>query len=155
MRAMWSVRPKCSHRCVSWMETPFTTCANPHACDQKINRANLYENDLVSIYRDLNCSGASPKKPSAEQHGRPLSPVFHDWETKLHGPVVGKDLPSKGIGAPDLGSAVKGVTPICADVFRFPRLLPIYDPRLGKGHPWTNTSVGETLAELSAKGMDQ
>ena len=30
------------------------------ACDQKLNRANRYENEMVSTYRDLNCPGASP-----------------------------------------------------------------------------------------------
>ena len=39
----------------------FKTCGNPHARDAKINRANVYENEMVLTYRDLNCSGASPK----------------------------------------------------------------------------------------------
>ena len=26
---------------------PFKTCANPHARDQKLNRANLYEKEMV------------------------------------------------------------------------------------------------------------
>ena len=41
---------------------PFKTCGNPHACDQKINRANVYENEMVKTYRDLNCSGAALKE---------------------------------------------------------------------------------------------
>ena len=41
---------------------PFKSCAKPPARDQNINRANLYENEMVETYRDLNCSGASPKK---------------------------------------------------------------------------------------------
>ena len=32
---------------------PFKTCASPQAHDQKINRANLYENEIVKTYRDL------------------------------------------------------------------------------------------------------
>ena len=47
MRAILSVRPKCSHRCVSPKEFPFKSCANPPARHQNINRANLYENDMV------------------------------------------------------------------------------------------------------------
>ena len=42
---------------------PFKTCANPQAHDQNVTRANLYENEMVLTYRDLNCSGASPKFP--------------------------------------------------------------------------------------------
>ena len=57
MRALLSVRPKCSHRCVSLKESPLKTCANPPAQDQNINWANLYENEMVWTYRDLNCSG--------------------------------------------------------------------------------------------------
>ena len=56
----WHVRPKCSHRCVSLKETPFKTSANPQPHNQNLNRANRYENETVSTYRDLNCSGASP-----------------------------------------------------------------------------------------------
>ena len=62
MRAIWSVRPKCSHRCASLKETPFKTCANRQAHNQKLSRANRYENEMVETYRDLNCSGASPRK---------------------------------------------------------------------------------------------
>ena len=47
MRAIWSVRPKCSHRCVSLKETSFKTCANPQAQNQKLSRANGYENEMV------------------------------------------------------------------------------------------------------------
>ena len=39
---------------------PFKTCGNPHARDQEISRANVYENEMVETYRGLNCSGASP-----------------------------------------------------------------------------------------------
>ena len=39
---------------------PLKICTNPHARDQELNRANLYENEMVQIYRDLNCSGESP-----------------------------------------------------------------------------------------------
>ena len=60
MRAIWSVRPKCSHRRVSLKETPLKTCENPQAHDEKLYRANRYENKMVKTYRDLNCSGASP-----------------------------------------------------------------------------------------------
>ena len=38
---------------------PFKTCANPQACDQKLSRANRYENKMVLTYLDLNCWGAS------------------------------------------------------------------------------------------------
>ena len=38
---------------------PFKTCGNPHARDQKINQANVYENEMVETHRDLNCSGTS------------------------------------------------------------------------------------------------
>ena len=41
---------------------PFKTGANPHTRDQNINRANVCENKMVQTHRDLNCSGASPKK---------------------------------------------------------------------------------------------
>ena len=40
---------------------PFKTCANPQAHDLLLSRANRYENEMVSTYRDLNCSGASPR----------------------------------------------------------------------------------------------
>ena len=43
MRAILSVRPECSHRCVSLKEFPFKSRANPQARDQNINWANLYE----------------------------------------------------------------------------------------------------------------
>ena len=36
MRASWSVRPKCSHRCVSLKGNLFETCANPQAHNQKL-----------------------------------------------------------------------------------------------------------------------
>ena len=39
---------------------PFKTCANPQAHNQKLVRANVYENEMVWTYRDLNRSGASP-----------------------------------------------------------------------------------------------
>ena len=42
-------------------EIPFKTFANPHqAHNHKLNRANLYESEMVQTYPDLNCSGASP-----------------------------------------------------------------------------------------------
>ena len=41
---------------------PFKTCASPQAHNQKLNRANRYENEMVLTYRDLNCSGASPNE---------------------------------------------------------------------------------------------
>ena len=47
MRTMFSVQPKCSHRYVSLKESPFSACGNAPARDQKINRANLYENGIV------------------------------------------------------------------------------------------------------------
>ena len=61
MRAIWSVRPKCSHSCVSLTETSLKLVQiNPQAHNQKLSRANRYENKMVLIYLDLNCSGASP-----------------------------------------------------------------------------------------------
>ena len=42
-----------------WRE-PFKTCVNPQAHNQKLSRANRYENQMVSTCRDLDCSGASP-----------------------------------------------------------------------------------------------
>ena len=56
MRAIWSVQPKMRLS----QGVPFKTCANPPASDQNINRANLYENEMVQTYRDLNCAGESP-----------------------------------------------------------------------------------------------
>ena len=48
MRAILSVRPKCSHRCVSLKEIPSNkTCVNPQAHSEKLNRANRYENEMV------------------------------------------------------------------------------------------------------------
>ena len=47
MRAILSVRPKCSHRCVSLKETLLKPCANPQAHNQKLSRANRYENEMV------------------------------------------------------------------------------------------------------------
>ena len=45
---------------------PFKFGANPPARDQNIIRAFLYENEMVSTYRDLDCSGASPIPRSAK-----------------------------------------------------------------------------------------
>ena len=47
MRAILPGRPNCSHRCVSLKESPSKTCGKPPARDQRINRANLYENEMV------------------------------------------------------------------------------------------------------------
>ena len=47
MRAILSVRPKCCHRCVSLKETTLKPVQNPQACNQKLNRANRYENEMV------------------------------------------------------------------------------------------------------------
>ena len=47
MRAIWSVRPKCSHRCALSDGNPFKTCANPQAHNQKLSRANRYEKQMV------------------------------------------------------------------------------------------------------------
>ena len=41
-------------------EIPSKTCADPQAHNQNLNRANLYESEMVQTYRDLNCSGPSP-----------------------------------------------------------------------------------------------
>ena len=49
---------------------PFKTCANPEAHNQKLSRANLYENEMVKTYRDLNCSGASPIR--IKLHKKPI-----------------------------------------------------------------------------------
>ena len=53
MRAILSVRPKCSHRCVAWKETPLKPV-------QILNRANHYENEMVGVYHGLYCSAAFP-----------------------------------------------------------------------------------------------
>ena len=66
MRAIWSVRPKCSHRCVSLKETPLKP-VQILKHKKKINRANRYENEMVETYRDLNCSGASPNERKSDQ----------------------------------------------------------------------------------------
>ena len=71
MRAIWSVRPKCSHRLIDRLSDAnlFKTCASPQAQNQKLSRANRYENEMVKTYRDLNCSGASPKRrPAVRGH---------------------------------------------------------------------------------------
>ena len=47
MRAIWSVRPKCSHRCVSLKKTPLKPSAKPQAHKQKLSGANRYENEMV------------------------------------------------------------------------------------------------------------
>ena len=41
-------------------EIPYESRANPHARDQMIKRANLYEHEMVETYCGLNRSGASP-----------------------------------------------------------------------------------------------
>ena len=33
---------------------PFKTCTNPQAHNQKLSRANVYGNEVVKTYRDLN-----------------------------------------------------------------------------------------------------
>ena len=47
VRAILSVRPKCSRRCVSLKKFHYETCTKPQAHNQKLNRANLYENEMV------------------------------------------------------------------------------------------------------------
>ena len=47
---------------------PFKPCVSLQARDQNINWANLYENETASTNRDLNCSGASPKKTHLSIH---------------------------------------------------------------------------------------
>ena len=49
---------------------PFKTSANPQAHNQKLNRANRYENKMVEAYRDLKCSGASPIEEAVQRVGR-------------------------------------------------------------------------------------
>ena len=44
----------------------FKTCAITQARDQNVNRANLYENEMVSTYGDLNRPGASPSSATAQ-----------------------------------------------------------------------------------------
>ena len=51
-----------SYMRLSDFRDPFKTSAIPRARDQNINRANLYENEMVKTYRDCNCSGASPNR---------------------------------------------------------------------------------------------
>ena len=45
----------------SLWEIPCKTCANPQERDQDINWANLYENEMVQTYCNLNSSQASPR----------------------------------------------------------------------------------------------
>ena len=66
MRAISSVRPKCSHRCVSLKETPLKTCAIPQAHNQKLSRANRHENEMVQIYGDLNLFSSFSYKGEGE-----------------------------------------------------------------------------------------
>ena len=47
MRAIWSGRPKCSHRCVSLTEPSFKPVQNPQGHNQKVSRANRDENEMV------------------------------------------------------------------------------------------------------------
>ena len=61
MRAILFARPNCSTRLCEGI--PFETGGNPQARGQNFNRANVYENEMVQTYRDLNCSGASPIEP--------------------------------------------------------------------------------------------
>ena len=46
MRAILSVRPNCSHRLRLSEGNPFKTSANPQAHNQKLSRANVYENEI-------------------------------------------------------------------------------------------------------------
>ena len=47
VRAILSVRPKFSHRCISLQESSLNLCNSSRARDQNINRANVYENEMV------------------------------------------------------------------------------------------------------------
>ena len=49
-------------------EITYKTCADPQAHYQKLSQANLYENDMVSTYCDVNCSGASPISGKKKAH---------------------------------------------------------------------------------------
>ena len=64
MRANLSVRPKCSHRCVSLKETPLKPVKILKHTTNNSAEQNAYENEMVETYRDLNCSGASPTRSS-------------------------------------------------------------------------------------------
>ena len=64
MRSILSVRPFGDLIDVSPWRNPLKTFANPQTRDQDINRANLYEKEMVWRYRDLSCSGASPRDNS-------------------------------------------------------------------------------------------
>ena len=56
---------------------PFKTCANPHPCDQKLSRANRYENEMVSG------SGSVPEPPCLLQTPKQrLDKVMHDTQTQ-------------------------------------------------------------------------
>ena len=60
-KPIWSVRPKCSHRCVSLKETslkplPILKHTTKHFPEQTAMSTKWFK-----PYRDLNCSGASPK----------------------------------------------------------------------------------------------
>ena len=47
MRAIWSLRPKCSHRCVSLKETPLKLVCKSSSTQLLLSRANRYENEMV------------------------------------------------------------------------------------------------------------
>ena len=77
---------------------PFKTWANPQAHNQELKRANLYENDMVSTYRDLNRSGASQnKKTGVQEYPKDRWSLFlgtcppaenHDMQEKIPGEVI-------------------------------------------------------------------
>ena len=77
MRAMLSVTPKCSHRCVSLKESPFKTCVNPEAHDQDVTRANLYENEMglnISRFKLFRCIFIFPQNLCGNPCSMPLGP---------------------------------------------------------------------------------
>ena len=65
MRAIWSVRPKCSHRCVSLKETPLKPVQSlkhttKDSAEQTAMRTKWFKHIAI-----LNCSRASPSEGGA------------------------------------------------------------------------------------------
>ena len=102
MRAILSVRPKCSHRRVSLKESPEElVLILEHAT--RISTERTFQNKMVSTHRDSNCSGASPiggmkhgmerlqcvcaREAASELPVKPLDPTSMPIPTKAKGGV--------------------------------------------------------------------
>ena len=74
---------------------PFKTCANPQAHNQKLSQANVYENEMVETYRDLNCSGASRKRNLKNTWDFLTLRTLKTLENKQKTPPKTKEIPKK------------------------------------------------------------